>query len=126
MRPTRFLSQNLRLTLFTRVNCSLCDVVKHTLNQVQTARLFDYSEVDVLKNKEWKQAYQYEVPVLHIRSGYPPVAIPKCSRKQKSCSIALPGRSWRKQWMRSKAPTEPPLPSSMNLRDESKARRRRK
>ncbi|QVM12032.1 hypothetical protein D8B26_006668 [Coccidioides posadasii str. Silveira] len=67
MRPTRFLSQNLRLTLFTRVNCSLCDVVKHTLNQVQTARPFDYSEVDVLKNKEWKQAYQYEVPVLHIQ-----------------------------------------------------------
>lgn len=67
MRPTRFLSQNLRVTLFTRVNCSLCDVVKHTLDKVQKRRPFDYSEIDVMKNKEWTRAYQYEVPVLHIQ-----------------------------------------------------------
>ncbi|KAI1908601.1 hypothetical protein LOZ53_004370 [Ophidiomyces ophidiicola] len=67
MRPTRLLSQNLRLTLFTRVNCSLCDVVKHTLDQVQKRRPFIYAEVDVMKQKEWTRAYQYEVPVLHIQ-----------------------------------------------------------
>lgn len=57
-----------RLTLFTRENCSLCDVVKSKIADVQKRRTVEYSEVDVMApgQKQWKQLYQYETPVLHV------------------------------------------------------------
>lgn len=77
MHPTRALSQKVRLTLFTRVNCSLCDVVKHTLDKVQPRKPFLYSEVDVMKDKAWTKAYQYEVPVLHVQKITSPSGSPE-------------------------------------------------
>jgi glutaredoxin len=57
-----------RLTLFTRSNCSLCDVAKSKIAEVQKKRSVEYNEVDVMApgQKQWKQLYQYETPVLHI------------------------------------------------------------
>src|SRR5436189_6115786 len=69
MYPTRFLSQNVRLTLFTRINCSLCDTAKNTVKELQRRRPFTYSEVDVMipENKIWKDVYELDVPVLHVQ-----------------------------------------------------------
>ncbi|KAK5464976.1 hypothetical protein LTS15_001539 [Exophiala xenobiotica] len=57
-----------RLTLFTRVNCGLCDVAKSRLMEVQQRRTIDYSEIDIdaSEQKQWKNVYDYDVPVLHI------------------------------------------------------------
>jgi hypothetical protein len=75
MNPTRFLlSQTLRLTLFTRVNCSLCDTAKNTVKELQKRRQFIYSEVDVMvpENKMWKDIYEFDVPVLHVQRTLSP------------------------------------------------------
>jgi glutaredoxin len=71
MSSTRVLvPQRVRLTLFTRVNCSLCDAAKHTVTNIHKRRKFEYSEVDVMAppNKMWKDMYEIDVPVLHVQT----------------------------------------------------------
>ncbi|KKZ65549.1 hypothetical protein EMCG_08622 [[Emmonsia] crescens] len=69
MRPSSRLLQNTRLTLFTRVNCSLCDAAKNTLTKLREKKPFLYSEIDVMvpQNKTWKDVYEFDVPVLHVQ-----------------------------------------------------------
>lgn len=57
-----------KLTLFTRANCSLCDVAKSKIAEVQGKRTVEYDEIDVMAagQREWKKLYQYETPVLHV------------------------------------------------------------
>ena len=57
-----------KLTLFTRVNCSLCDTAKVNLAQVKNKRSFLYEEVDVMAKgqEKWKGFYEFDVPVLHV------------------------------------------------------------
>lgn len=59
---------SVRLTLFTRANCGLCDVAKSRLMEVQKRRTVDYSEIDIAApgQETWKSVYDYDVPVLHI------------------------------------------------------------
>ncbi|EEH41411.1 glutaredoxin domain-containing protein [Paracoccidioides lutzii Pb01] len=69
MRPTSRLLQNTRITLFTRVNCSLCDTAKNTIAKLADKKPFLYSEIDVMapQNKTWKDVYEFDVPVLHVQ-----------------------------------------------------------
>lgn len=69
MHPTRLLAQNIRLTLFTRANCGLCDSAKHTVAQLQKRKPFLYAEKDIMlpENKSWKDVYDFDVPVLHVQ-----------------------------------------------------------
>ncbi|KAL3470594.1 hypothetical protein BJX99DRAFT_44436 [Aspergillus californicus] len=71
MFPTARLFQAARVTLFTRAGCGLCDTAKHTTTQLQKRRPFDYSEVDIMvtANKQWKDVYEFDVPVLHVQSA---------------------------------------------------------
>jgi glutaredoxin len=66
MRPTNALL--VRLTLFTRANCGLCETAKHTLRQLQRRKPFSYSEIDIMapEHKTWKGVYEFDVPVLHV------------------------------------------------------------
>ena len=60
MRPTVSLLQHaIRVTLFTRQNCSLCDDAKLVLSKVWDKRPFEYSEIDVMKpeGRAWKDLY---------------------------------------------------------------------
>lgn len=70
MFPTRALFSQARLTLFTRAGCGLCDTAKHIVTQLNKRRPFDYVEKDIMeaRNKQWKDVYEYDVPVLHIQS----------------------------------------------------------
>lgn len=71
MFPTRALfAPGVRLTLFTRVGCSLCDTAKNNVLNVRKRRPFDYSEIDVMApgNKVWKDVYEFDVPVLHVQT----------------------------------------------------------
>ncbi|KAL1996713.1 hypothetical protein VTN49DRAFT_7578 [Thermomyces lanuginosus] len=70
MRYTRYLlsPNTVRLTLFTRAHCGLCDTAKRTLSKIQQQRQIDYKEVDIMapENKRWKDVYEFDVPVLHV------------------------------------------------------------
>jgi len=69
MRATRALRMySANLTLFTRANCGLCDTAKTTLAEVQKRRTVEYKEVDIMAvgQKEWKDVYEFDVPVLHV------------------------------------------------------------
>ncbi|KAI9924877.1 hypothetical protein ASPWEDRAFT_40556 [Aspergillus wentii DTO 134E9] len=71
MFPTRALfSQAVRVTLFTRAGCGLCDTAKHAVTQVHKRKPFDYSELDIMvpDNKPWRDVYEFDVPVLHVQS----------------------------------------------------------
>jgi hypothetical protein len=60
------LQQALRITLFTRANCSLCDNAKTVLSRVWERRPFEYREIDVMKPEEraWKDLYEFDTPVV--------------------------------------------------------------
>ena len=67
MLATRVLFQQaLRLTLFTRQNCGLCEDAKVVLSKVRDKRPFDYEEVDVMSpgQQKWKAAYEFDTPVV--------------------------------------------------------------
>ena len=73
MKPTvRLLQHTARITLFTRKNCGLCDVAKSVLDNVAKTRSFEYDVIDVMApgEREWKNAYEFDVPVVEI-SGDP-------------------------------------------------------
>ncbi|KAL4924431.1 glutaredoxin family protein [Aspergillus undulatus] len=79
MFPTAHLLQAARVTLFTRAGCGLCDTAKNTVTQLHKRRPFDYSEVDIMVpgNKEWKDVYEFDVPVLHVQSAIGALSDPK-------------------------------------------------
>ncbi|KAL4959598.1 glutaredoxin family protein [Aspergillus stella-maris] len=79
MFPTSRLLQSARVTLFTRAGCGLCDTAKNTVTQLHKRRPFDYSEVDIMGpgNKQWKDVYEFDVPVLHVQSGTGELSDPK-------------------------------------------------
>ncbi|KAL2430401.1 hypothetical protein ABEF95_006720 [Exophiala dermatitidis] len=69
MRPSLVLrTAAVRLTLFTRANCGLCDVAKSRIAEVQKKRNIDYQEVDIMSpgQEKWKDIYDFDVPVLHL------------------------------------------------------------
>ncbi|KAJ5152109.1 hypothetical protein N7492_010404 [Penicillium capsulatum] len=71
MFPTRTLFGRARLTLFTRAGCGLCDTAKLAVLQVGKRRPFEYVEKDIMEsgNQPWKDAYEFDVPVLHAQSA---------------------------------------------------------
>ena len=70
MFPEKALLSAVRVTLFTRPGCGLCDAAKHTVAQMQMRRPFDYSEVDIMapRNRQWKDIYDFDMPVPHVQS----------------------------------------------------------
>ncbi|KAK5114833.1 hypothetical protein LTR62_001990 [Meristemomyces frigidus] len=67
MKPSSILYNHLlRLTLFTRSNCALCDTAKAVLANVRAQRHVDYAEVDVMSagRGRWKDPYEFDTPVL--------------------------------------------------------------
>jgi glutaredoxin len=54
------------VTLYTRVDCCLCDVVKDLLDQVGAERSFTLTTIDVDSDPELVRLYGEEVPVVTI------------------------------------------------------------
>ncbi|KAJ3292881.1 hypothetical protein HDU79_000979 [Rhizoclosmatium sp. JEL0117] len=56
------------LTLFSRKYCGLCDHARENILLLKDHYKFvlDIEDIDLAKNKHWKEKYNYEVPVLHI------------------------------------------------------------
>ncbi|KXL42838.1 hypothetical protein M433DRAFT_156383 [Acidomyces richmondensis BFW] len=69
MKVTHPLWQNaVRLTLFTRANCSLCIDAENVLAKVWTRRQFEYKKIDVMEpgQEKWKNLYEFDTPVVHF------------------------------------------------------------
>ncbi|KAF4956761.1 hypothetical protein FGADI_3625 [Fusarium gaditjirri] len=76
MFATRRLLFSTRITFFTRETCSLCTQAKHVLSDVWDKRPFDYTEVNVdlpkPESKQWRDIYDFDVPVIHISKASAP------------------------------------------------------
>jgi glutaredoxin len=54
------------LTLYTRVGCHLCDVMKERLDVIAQTHPFTLELVDIDRDAALKQLYDHEVPVLLV------------------------------------------------------------
>jgi glutaredoxin len=56
----------MKLTLYTRVNCHLCDEAKAALERVRALEPFDLEVLDVDADPDLKRQYDWEVPVILV------------------------------------------------------------
>ncbi len=52
--------------LYTRQGCHLCDVVKHTLQQLESSAAFRWQIIDIDTDPMLQQRFNEEVPVVFI------------------------------------------------------------
>lgn len=55
----------MQLILYSKPGCHLCEGLQEKLEQVQSVPV-DLEIRDITTRDDWFQAYQYEVPVLHL------------------------------------------------------------
>ena len=62
----QLLSPTVRLTLFTRVNCSLCDSAKLAVAKARKQLEVGYEEIDIMQEgqRHWRDQYEFDVPVV--------------------------------------------------------------
>ncbi len=56
----------MRLILYSKPGCHLCEGLQDKLAQVQTVQ-FDLEVRDITTRDDWFQQYQYEIPVLWMQ-----------------------------------------------------------
>jgi glutaredoxin len=56
----------MKVTLYTRGGCHLCDEAKQTIESVRRRAAFDYEELDIDSDPQLRQLYNEEVPVIAI------------------------------------------------------------
>jgi len=57
----------MRLILYSKPGCHLCEGLQEKLEQIVETRNFASLEIrDIMTHDEWFAAYQYEVPVLYV------------------------------------------------------------
>ena len=67
MRKTvQLLQCRVLLTLFTRRNCSLCDNARSVISNLAKKQVFDYEQVDVMEQQQWKMLYEFDTPVVSV------------------------------------------------------------
>jgi glutaredoxin len=56
----------MKVTLYTRAGCCLCDDAKRVLETARRAAAFDFEEIDIDRHPQWLALYNDEVPVIAI------------------------------------------------------------
>ena len=72
MQPSpRLLQNTIRLTLFMRPNCGLCDSAKVLLQNLGRRKRFAINHIDVMHptNLHWKALYEFDTPVVSIQES---------------------------------------------------------
>ncbi len=65
----------MRVTLYSRPGCHLCDELKHDLAELQESLEFDVVEHNIDQDPEAFARFRYLIPVLDVENGpllYPP------------------------------------------------------
>ncbi|SCU88398.1 LAFA_0E12464g1_1 [Lachancea sp. 'fantastica'] len=74
---------NIRLTLFSKTNCGLCDKAKEVTKQVAENKQrfmglqLHIVDIDEPQNKTWWNKYCMDVPVLHVENSNDPETVSK-------------------------------------------------
>ena len=55
-----------KITIYSRKDCHLCDIAKETLLKTRKEFPFSLTEVDIEKDKEIFEKYKYLIPVIKI------------------------------------------------------------
>jgi glutaredoxin len=55
-----------KVTLYTRAGCCLCDQAKQVLADARARVAFECEEIDIDRHTEWLALYNDEVPVIAI------------------------------------------------------------
>ncbi len=62
-------SSPIKLTLYTKANCSLCDQAKKDLEEYYNG-LFEIEEIDITKSKDLFRKYKFDIPVFHLNGEF--------------------------------------------------------
>ncbi len=63
LRPISAMNSSIRLILFSKPGCHLCEGLREKLEQIESADM-EVDVRDITTRPEWFQAFQYEIPVL--------------------------------------------------------------
>ena len=55
-----------RVTIYSKPDCHLCDVVKEMIERVRAQRPFHLEVKNILDDPEAEQAYKHDIPVIMI------------------------------------------------------------
>jgi len=56
----------IRVTLYTKPGCHLCEIVEQVIGFVQTRRPFQFEKKNILDNPVDLARYQHEIPVICV------------------------------------------------------------
>lgn len=56
----------LKLTLYSKKDCHLCDIAKNELDDLRNEIAFSINEVDIEKDRESFEKYKHLIPVIEI------------------------------------------------------------
>lgn len=59
----------MKVTLYTRRGCHLCDQAKRAIDSVRRRSPFEYEEFDIDSDASLRELYNEEVPVIAIDGG---------------------------------------------------------
>ena len=56
----------IRVTLYTKPGCHLCEIVEQTIGFVRSRRGFEFEKRNILDDPRDFERYQYEIPVICV------------------------------------------------------------
>jgi len=59
----------MKVTLYTRRGCHLCDQAKQAIDSARRQGPFEYEEFDIDSNPDLRELYNEQVPVIAIDGG---------------------------------------------------------
>ena len=62
-------SSKIKLTLYTKQNCSLCDQAKEAIEELYPNR-FHIDEVDITKSRELFRKFKFDIPVFYHENKF--------------------------------------------------------
>jgi hypothetical protein len=68
----------MRLILYSKPGCHLCEGIEGKLRQIETLK-FELEIRDITTRDDWFEAYQYEIPVLRLQLPEGEKTIPRFS-----------------------------------------------
>lgn len=68
----------MHLILYSKVGCHLCENLEAKLRSISTPQ-FDLEIREIANNPDWWDAFQYEIPVLHLVTAQGDVPLPRIS-----------------------------------------------
>jgi len=63
------MAERLKVTLYTRAGCCLCDDAKRVLDSARKRANFDLEEIDIDGDPDLRRRYNDEVPVIAINGS---------------------------------------------------------